>query len=172
MDAFEDETFADELRANLPEGLYADHRDHVDRMLASSPDVEPWAQETSLLRAGMRLSSDPSFRRPSGAAGLIRALVETLTRLMNQDADLEEWFFAVLSGVATNPDAVAAFARYDELMGPKDEPFGTAHARAPEGSGADRSEVEAESEPDFLDEDERDSQLVYGSDDEAHLRMA
>lgn len=168
-----DDAFARELRASLPEGLYADHRAHVERMLASSPDVEPWSRETSLLRAGMRRSADPALRRPRAAAGLIVALVRTLTELSRRSDEMEDWFFAVLEGVATNANAVVAFASYAAALEPvreeEEEPLG--QARVPIGS--DQSGLEDRDPPfvphvrDYMDDDE--DVMVY-SDGEVHLQ--
>lgn len=121
----------------LPARTAAAHADHILRMLHSSPYSGGWFDEMTLIRAGLRKSRDPELQNPRTAADLISSLIDTLQAFVDQGGErLEEWFFTVLGGLSTHPDALVAFASYVVKL----EPGESARARAPFGSDVSMSE--------------------------------
>jgi len=114
------------------------HRQHILRILRSSPDDDAWGGETTMLRAGMRKSPDPDLRSPIKAASVVEGLIASLERFLDDGIE-EEWFFDVLSGAATLPRALWAMSGYAILGRPE------ATARAAQApAGSDASEIEEE----------------------------
>lgn len=120
----------------LPEGLYRDHEVHISRMLHSSPYPEPWSSEATMLRMGLRRSSDSRLQTPRGAASVITDLVETLSAFRGDK--MEEWFFEVLEGLATHSTSLVTFSSYGKLS--SGTPLAQGRVDAPAGS--DVSEME------------------------------
>lgn len=156
----EDLTFYEALTAALTEEVREKHADHVIRILESSSRSSLWAEETTLLRLGMRKSLDPDLRDPAKAARTVVDLVATLEAFRLQGDRMEEWFFVVLDGVATDPDALIAFSTYAALTELPKMEIATARATTAPPAGSGESEFGDERDP-ALDLDESESESEF-----------
>ena len=108
----EDRTFFEKIKKNFPKEIYIQHENHILKMLHTSSRPRPWDEETSLIRAGMRRSSNNTMRTQKGAINLLLNLITSLEFFMTLGTPdtMEEWFFIVLGGVIGSSQALDSFA--------------------------------------------------------------